>query len=1617
MSNSLLEKMFASDSFEVLNQRLSAARVTLSERAHQLNEARKQNFGALKNELHSTLSLHTTNKSLAIDCAIVNGQLLLGSHVVLGLKATIELKDVFTLYKIDEVEQTSVIREQSIENSFLNNEEFLKEFNSLFRYYKDVSLFRFVQKSDFFYIIFKYGKSNDDLKVFGWRSRAGALYYEGVVSAKDAVTEFNNVVQEWVKTERKDFVNGKHPHISILDKVFIETIGGNLTIKIENNTQTGEGVYEEPVENKLQKLEDAHFWYFQSGDLILLKVLPYQEKDERYFIFNTITNQIVRCDAIGVSCTNLPEGQGFIFSNGYYLSSGEYRFFELSNKKYRFSQVLTSPNGEDYLFVFFDFESQTYVLYPYNIVSKSISNPIFTKGYAIDFSGKLFTLVLQDGTSHMHGIQVWLTSFVSQMEYQKNNDSSSSFYSKIGNANLVRALSDIYTILDLVKTKKPSISLFEALIKYSQNLLDHYFWLEAKEALGLKESIEILLKVSMDVVEEFERNKSIEISAKKVLLDLEEQTQSTIVNSNIVSSNDLESYIKGLLDIKRHIGILISAKSRKFIDIDGIEVLEQKTLDAKKILNDKFLQLLLSKNAFSNYFKEIEKIESQSAFLNKLVDVLSLEKRLEVLGEQVGAINDEISTVELQDMSVLSEIMESLAGLFAKLNQVKALYVNLKSSFTKKELDVKFNSQMKLFNQSLTGAISFADTTVRCDEQMARMLSNLDAMEAQFSDEDFFVEKIGQQRQEVISFFEDKKQVLKQQHQRKINSVEQTALVTLTSIQNRVNGLQSVEELNSFNASDVLVLKYKQSTERLFELGAATLADSLMSKFQYVTNNALRLIKDGNDIFLNNGNVMKMGNFQFVVNKEPIDFSIVDSGGVPSLHIGTTNFYNPIAGYDFGKYKNLGVSDSIAESQTVYRSGYLAWLIFDGLVDISEFTNKKLEDLTEVEILSLVNWVAAPRYKEMYVRGVHDVDAQKILLSLIKFKMNAKSLCFSPESRILALCTYLKQESDSLLDKIKDDFLKAIVIEEKTGNSIYKERSIDFVCNLMNKSEQGEIEDEIVREAASFFLETLLTGPVYYQDGSKMAYEKVVDSLGEVWDTNFSYFNFIDLSKVIESFANKTNIFNSFLSKEVAYFALLKKVKKKNEGLNLNVGLEVSNLLGSHNSVKDGILCFKFHDLIKEARYHHFKVLPLYEEYSTLKLRILEECKKTYQLETFVAKPLTSFVRNKLISDSYFKLIGTNLAKQIGTYGDNKKTDLMGLLLLISPPGYGKTTIIEYIAQKLGMVFVKINCPSLSHSIVSLDPQEAKDATSRREIEKINLAFEMQNNVMLYLDDIQHTNSEFLQKFISLCDGNRKVDGVFNGQSKTYDLKGKRFAIVMAGNPYTEAGKAFKIPDMLINRADVYNLGDILSGQKELFELSYIENSIGNNSVLSHLLQKDVSDIYLLINKAQGFGVDLGELKSDYSSEQIKEMVLVLQKMLHVQQVLLKVNLQYIKSSGMDDKNRDEPPFKLQGSYRNMNKISEKITSNMSFEEVQKLILDHYVGESQTLTVAAEENLLKLREIMGLINENEVRRLTEIKSNFRRQVRTGGNDVDGFTKIANELANISEHFLGLKNGN
>ena len=216
---------------------------------------------------------------------------------------------------------------------------------------------------------------------------------------------------------------------------------------------------------------------------------------------------------------------------------------------------------------------------------------------------------------------------------------------------------------------------------------------------------------------------------------------------------------------------------------------------------------------------------------------------------------------------------------------------------------------------------------------------------------------------------------------------------------------------------------------------------------------------------------------------------------------------------------------------------------------------------------------------------------------------------------------------------------------------------------------------------------------------------------------------------------------------------------------------------------------------------------------------------------------------------------------------------------------------------------------------------------------------------------------------------------------------------------------------MLANRADVYNLGDVIGDSDSAFELSYLENCLTSNSTLSVLNNRNRNDIYSVIKIAEHGDREGIDLEGNFSIEELNEFVGVMKKLIHVRDVLLKVNALYIESAAQANEYRTEPAFKLQGSYRDMNKIAERVVPVMNDAELNTLIYSHFENQAQTLTTGAEANLLKFKELIGQLSEEEAKRWEDIKRTFKRNVLLGS--VAGDDKFGQVIAQMSTFADGL----
>jgi hypothetical protein len=135
-------------------------------------------------------------------------------------------------------------------------------------------------------------------------------------------------------------------------------------------------------------------------------------------------------------------------------------------------------------------------------------------------------------------------------------------------------------------------------------------------------------------------------------------------------------------------------------------------------------------------------------------------------------------------------------------------------------------------------------------------------------------------------------------------------------------------------------------------------------------------------------------------------------------------------------------------------------------------------------------------------------------------------------------------------------------------------------------------------------------------------------------------------------------------------------------------------------------------------------------------------------------------------------------------------------------------------------------------------------------------------------------------------------------------------------------------------------------------------------------------------------------------------------KLRRVQQVVLTVNRAYIASAAQDDASRTEPPFRLQGSYRDMNRLAERVLPVMNAAELETLIDDHYRAEAQTLTSDTESNLLKLAELRNVLTPEQEARWTEIKAAYVRGRTLAGHEDDpsvgALLHLADQLSAIEK---------
>lgn len=1601
------------DTYEIIQNRLQKQKNELQTCLSELNTARTDIFGSVETKLIANNRINTENNCIARDIVTIGSSCLFGYNVHFGLRTEIKLEDVFSVYLYED--------EHFVAKSLdlINDDVFKSDFLNLYKYYRNVIFSKFSILGNYLHMVFQLSESVTDIKTFKWLINENSLSYVDNRSEH----EFKFPTQYdfyWIEVSREMHRYGKHPHISILDKIFVETIGGDLTIKIENNTEEGKGVYDEPVAHPDQTLDDGQYRYADLGNLIVLEIKPFQE-DARYFVYNHKLREVKKIDSIKDAAIVLPDDQGILYHNGFYLQSGENKLFENDVQDVKFLKKIASPNGEDYFYVFYQSKKGLYILMTYNVIDQEVNTPIICNGYTILKNGELCYFKTEDEQTKHHVIQIWQTPFITG-ELPPSEHSETLIY-KIGNKDIVKAMAECHSLINLLNKKDNYSGLYDDLVKQSTDILDSYYWIREPETKELNIPLAEINKTANSAIDEFEKVVQLRKNAKKAIEETSDATNLLFNKIKSSSFKSIEEFVEVLAKLRGIRGEVIGLNDIRYVDKTFIESLEAEIAEYTEKISHRCVTFLLDDKALLPYRTRVAQKEEVLTKIKKVLNAKKLAKEVNQIAQDLEMLIDIVSNLQIEDTSHSTKIIDTISLIFSTLNQLKSGIKKKITSLGSTEAAAEFASQLKLVDQSIINYLDIAHTPEKVDELLNKISLQLETLEGRFSSFDAFILVVSDKREEVYNAFDARKNSLIDAQNKKAIALEKSANRILKGVNKKALSFNTLADINGYFASDLMILKIKDIVEQLTEMEDISKAEMIETLLKTSKEDATRSLKDKKELYEDGENIIKLGKHKFRVNKQVLDLSIVYRDGILQYHLSGTDFYGKIDNPILEQSKKYWNQEFVSENKEIYRSAYLAYKIFknNNSAALSKFLN--------IELLEKVKEESSKNYTEGYVKGVHDEDASAILKMLLTKNNELGLLKYTPQTRAFAQYFWntISDESKSYWSHQLNAAGEVLVVFPESESYVQMLEQLEGEISAVFEKDLLAIQDYSTSystkiagylfselQSDTSFCISLLANELFENLVSTLNSASVLTKIKKRLANLDTVSEKINLSKQwVSSFVQVTKPELIDYTHEIVCLLLFNNTK--NNVISVYPNEIIKGLKGSHLSIKNDEFVFNYHEFTNTLEQFSTEEVSAFVTYRKVKHDVIDALKQQVKLHEFEPKVLSSFVRNKLINEVYLPLFGDNLAKQLGTVGDEKRTDRMGMLLLVSPPGYGKTTLMEYMANRLGLVFMKINGPAIGHEVTSVDPMSATNATAKAELEKLNLAFEMGNNVMLYLDDIQHCNPEFLQKFISLADGTRKIEGVFKGAPKTYDLRAKKFCVIMAGNPYTESGDRFQIPDMLANRADIYNLGDIIGDTADLFKLSLIENSLTSNPILHQLSSRYFDDIYGLIAMVENGSPEGIKLDGNHTKQEVQDYLSILSKVVTVRDRVMRVNKNYIKSAAMEDSDRTEPSFKLQGSYRDMNKLVAKVVPIMNEKELESLLLSHYVNESQTLTNAAEANLLKYKELADKITPIEKRRWETIKTTFvkNNKLKGFGNKND-MGQVLSQMMSFNDSLEGIQ---
>jgi hypothetical protein len=503
-----------------------------------------------------------------------------------------------------------------------------------------------------------------------------------------------------------------------------------------------------------------------------------------------------------------------------------------------------------------------------------------------------------------HVVQIWQTPYVGA-SWQPTVEPTSYLY-KIGNPTLVAAMAECQQVLTLVGKEDSYAGLYFDLVRETGAILDSYSWLDHAEAGSLRAPLTEVKETASAALTEFDKVAGIKRSTAAA-------AERTIAKANGILDalatdlfEKIGAFVARLAELRGVRGELISLKELRYIDLPLAEQTESDVAAAAEQLAQRTVEFLLRSEALEPFREQVDSLHKMVPVLAKVAEAQKLEEDITRAARELDLLIETVSNLKIQDATETTRIIESVSSIYAVLNQARAGLKQKVRELRGTEAIAEFASQSRLLDQALANYLDLSSAPEKCDEYLNRLMVQVEELEARFSDFDEFVIELSEKRTALAGAFEARKIELIEARNRRAGALLSAAERILKGIKHRADHLESLDAINGYFASDLMVEKVRDQIAQLAVLSDSVKADDLQSRLRTVREDAVRQLKDRQELFAGGSNVIQLGRHRFLINTQELDLTVVPRGDEMCLHITGTNFFEPITDSAFSRRVRSG---------------------------------------------------------------------------------------------------------------------------------------------------------------------------------------------------------------------------------------------------------------------------------------------------------------------------------------------------------------------------------------------------------------------------------------------------------------------------------------------------------------------------------------------------------------------------------------------------------------------------------------------------------------------------------------------------------------------------------------